>query len=122
MTQKCALEKNSLFAGDRCRPHGQCATEGGLGFAADWAPERACCVYFNSVLARAEVESKYHPSHQLWLRTRNGFCTFIPDPQLRAHHTGNWSPWKQWLSQPLAVTGSAIKHNEVVLKPDAESA
>jgi hypothetical protein len=76
------------------------------------APERTRRVYFNGVLARAEVNSNYQPSRQLWLRTRNGFYTINPDLQLRAHHTGNWLPWTQWLNQPLVLTGCSIKTNE----------
>jgi hypothetical protein len=86
------------------------------------APERTRRVYFNSVLARAEVQSKYQPSRQLWLRTRNGFYTFNPDLQLRAHPTGSWMPWKQWLNQPLVFTGSSIKYHAAVPQPDEESA
>jgi hypothetical protein len=86
------------------------------------APERTRRVYFNSVLARAEGSRKYQPSHQLWLRTRNGFCTFNPDLQLRAHHAGAWLPWKQWLNQPLVFTGCAIKHHTAAPQPDEDSA
>ena len=85
------------------------------------ARERSRRVYFTGVLARAEVQSKYQPSRQLWLRTRNGFYTFNPDLQLRAHHTGNWLPWKQWLNQPLVFTGCHIKTNEAVVRPDSAS-
>lgn len=83
------------------------------------APERTRRVYFNSVLARAEVNSKYQPSRQLWLRTRNGFYTLNPDLQLRAHHTDNWLPWTQWLNQPLVFAGCGIQTNEAVSRPDA---
>ncbi len=86
------------------------------------APERTRRVYFNSVLARAEVNSKYQPSRQLWLRTRNGFYTFNPDLQLRTHHTGAWLPWKQWLNQPLVFAGCAIKYHAAAPEADEDSA
>jgi len=86
------------------------------------APERARRVYFNGVLARAKVSSKYQPSRQLWLRTCNGFYTFNPDLQLRAHHTGSWLPWKQCLNQPLVFTGSSIKYLTAEPQPDEDSA
>jgi hypothetical protein len=85
------------------------------------APERARRVYFNGVLARAEVRSNYQPSRQLWLRTRNGFYAINPELQLRAHHTGNWQPWKQWLNQPLVYAGCAIKNNEAMSRLDKAS-
>ena len=86
------------------------------------APERTRRVCFNSVLARAEVNSKYQPSRQLWLRTRNGFYTFNPELQLREHHTGAWLPWKQWLNQPLVFAGCAIKYHAAAPEPDEDSA
>jgi len=85
------------------------------------APERTRRVYFNGVLARAEVQSKYQPSRQLWLRTRNGFYILNPGLQLRAHHTGNWLPWKQWLNQPLVNVGCGVKDNAAVSRSDKAS-
>lgn len=85
------------------------------------APERTRRVYFNGVLARAEMRSNYQPSRQLWLRTRNGFYAINPELQLRAHHTGNWQPWKQWLNQPLVYAGCAIKNNEAMSQLDKAS-
>lgn len=73
------------------------------------APERARRVYFNAVLARAEVNSSYLPSRQLWRRTRNGFYALNPELQLRAHHSGHWLPWAQWLNQPLVFSGCGIQ-------------
>lgn len=73
------------------------------------APERTRRVYFNAVLARAEVNSNYQPSRQLWLRTRNGFYTFNPELQLRAQHASDWLPWAQWLNQPLVFSGCGIQ-------------
>ena len=85
------------------------------------APERTRRVYFNSVLARAEVNSNYQPSRQLWLRTSNGFYTLNPDLQLRAHHTGSWLPWTQWLNQPLVFAGCGIQTNEAASPPKTVS-
>ena len=71
-------------------------------------PERRRRTYFNGVLARAEVNSSYQPSRQLWLRTQNGCYTFNPELQLRAHGGAEWVPWKQWLNQPLVYAGCGI--------------
>ena len=71
-------------------------------------PERRRRTYFNGVLARAEVNSSYQPSRQLWLRTQNGYYTFNPELQLRAHGGAEWVPWKQWLNQPLVYAGCGI--------------
>ena len=72
-------------------------------------PERRRRTYFNGVLARAEVNSSYQPSRQLWLRTQNGYYIFNPELQLRAHSGGDWVPWKQWLNQPLVHAGCGIE-------------
>ena len=72
-------------------------------------PERRRRTYFNGVLARAEVHSSYQPSRQLWLRTQNGYYTFNPELQLRAHSGAEWVPWKQWLNQPLVYAGCGIE-------------
>lgn len=85
------------------------------------APERTRRIYFNGVLARAKMQSKYKPSRQLWLRKRNGFYTFNPDLQMRAHHTGDWIPWKQWLNEPLVFGGCSITTTQVVARLDAAS-
>jgi len=71
-------------------------------------PERRRRVYFNGVLARAEVHSSYQPSRQLWLRTQNGYYVLNPELQLRAHSGADWVPWKQWLNQPLVHAGCGI--------------
>jgi hypothetical protein len=71
-------------------------------------PERRRRVYFNGVLARAEVHSSYQPSRQLWLRTQNGYYVLNPELQLRAHSGAGWVPWKQWLNQPLVHAGCGI--------------
>ncbi len=68
-------------------------------------PERRKRTYFNAVLARAEVNSKYQPSRQLWLRTQNGYYMFNPELQLRTHSANEWVPWKQRLNQPLVNAG-----------------
>jgi len=73
------------------------------------APERTRRVYFNGVLARAEVRSNYQPSRQLWLRTQNGYYVLNPELQLRAHSGAGWVPWKQWLNQPLVHAGCGIE-------------
>ena len=75
-------------------------------------PERRRRIYFNGVLARAEVDSNYQPSRQLWLRTRNGYYVFNPELQLRAHSGAAWVPWKQWLNQPLVHLGCGIETPE----------
>jgi hypothetical protein len=71
--------------------------------------KRRTRAYFNGVLARAEVNSSYRPSRQLWLRTQNGHYMFNPELQLRAHSASEWVPWKQWLNQPLVHTGCDIE-------------
>ncbi len=71
-------------------------------------PERRRRIYFNGVLARAEVNSNYQPSRQLWLRTQNGYYVLNPQLQLRAHSGADWVPWQQWLNQPLVHAGCGI--------------
>ena len=71
-------------------------------------PERRRRTYFNGVLARAEVQSSYQPSRQLWLRTQNGYYILNHEMRLRAHGGADWVPWKQWLNQPLVHAGCGI--------------
>jgi len=85
------------------------------------APERTRRTYFNGVLARAEVHSNYQPSRQLWLRTRNGYYVINPELQLRAHHSGNWLPWTQWLNQALVFNGCGIKPNPALARLNVAS-
>lgn len=68
--------------------------------------------YINSVLARAEISSNYQPSRQLWLRARNGYYVINPALRLRAHSTGPWLPWTQWLNQELVLAGCGIQIQE----------
>ena len=72
-------------------------------------PERQKRTYVNGVLARAEINSKYQPSRQLWQRTRNGYYTFNHELKLRAHSGAEWVPWKQWLNQPLVFAGCGVR-------------
>jgi hypothetical protein len=72
-------------------------------------PRRRTRTYINSVLARAEVNSNYQPSRQLWLRTRNGYYVINPALQLRAHSTKAWITWHQWLNQPLVLAGCGMR-------------
>ncbi|GBQ26917.1 UvrD-helicase domain-containing protein [Gluconacetobacter sacchari] len=46
-----------------------------------WHEDRRKRVYFNGVLARAEIGSSYAPARKLWLRMRNG--NYLPNPALR---------------------------------------
>jgi hypothetical protein len=46
-----------------------------------WPAERRKRTYFNSVLARAEVDSSYRPARRLWLRMRSGH--YLPNPALQ---------------------------------------
>jgi hypothetical protein len=69
------------------------------------SPKRRARTYFNGVLARAEKNSSYQPSRQLWQRTQNGYYMFNPELQLRVHSASEWVPWKQWLNQPLVHSG-----------------
>eukprot|EP01032_Pedospumella_encystans_P015016 gene15016-17215_t len=72
-------------------------------------PRRRTRTYINSVLARAEVNSNYQPSRQLWLRTRNGYYVINPALQLRAHSTKAWVSWHEWLNQPLVLAGCGMR-------------
>ena len=72
-------------------------------------PERKKRTYVNAVLARAECDSSYQPSRQLWQRTKNGYYTFNPALKLRSSSAGEWVPWKQWLNQPLVYLGCGIR-------------
>jgi hypothetical protein len=73
------------------------------------SPQRKKRSYFNGVLARAEVNSAYQPSRQLWLRNRNGYYILNPDLKLRTSSTAEWLPWAQWLNQPLVYAGCGIR-------------
>ena len=66
-------------------------------------------VYFNGVLARAEVHSVYKPSRRLWRRTRNGYYTFSSDLKLPVSGTAEWLSWEQWLNRPLVYAGCGIR-------------
>ena len=60
-------------------------------------------------MARAEVNSAYQPSRQLWLRNRNGYYILNPELKLRTSSTADWLPWAQWLNQPLVYAGCGIR-------------
>ncbi|MES2944425.1 MAG: AAA family ATPase [Pseudomonadota bacterium] len=60
-----------------------------------WSPQRRKRSYINHVLARAERDSSYQPSRQLWVRVTNGH--YIPNPamQLRASQPNESAPaWR----------------------------
>ncbi|QJD67600.1 AAA family ATPase [Xanthomonas campestris pv. badrii] len=63
-----------------------------------WREDRRKRVYFNAVLARAEVDSDYRPARRLWLRMRNGH--YLPNPamRLRVHDANGQQTW-----QPIYV-------------------
>lgn len=57
-----------------------------------WKPQRRKRSYVNAVLARAEVDSAYQPSRQLWQRTKNGH--YLPNGQMLLRSPGaQESPW-----------------------------
>jgi hypothetical protein len=72
------------------------------------SPQRKKRSYFNAVLARAEVQSAYQPSRQLWLRTKNGYYILSPNLKLRTSSAAEWLPVNQWLNQPLVYTGCGL--------------
>ena len=72
-------------------------------------PERRKRIYFNGVLARAEVNSNYQPSRQLWRRTKNGYYAINPELKLRLHSGAPWTSWQEWLNQPLIYRGCGIR-------------
>jgi hypothetical protein len=59
-----------------------------------WREDRRKRVYFNAVLARAEVDSDYRPARRLWLRMRNGH--YLPNPamRLRVHDADGQQTWQ----------------------------
>lgn len=74
-----------------------------------WREERRKRVYFNAVLARAEVESDYRPARRLWLRMRNGH--YLPNPALRLRVRGEggqeeWQPVYEVLNLPAVERGN----------------
>jgi hypothetical protein len=71
-------------------------------------PERKKRTFFNAVLARAEVNSNYLPSRQLWVRVKNGYYQLHPALQLRTGSQADWLPWQQCLNQPLVFSGCGI--------------
>ncbi|OIN91381.1 MAG: hypothetical protein AUJ20_11180 [Comamonadaceae bacterium CG1_02_60_18] len=74
-------------------------------------PERKKRTFFNAVLARAEVNSNYQPSRQLWVRVKNGYYQLHPALQLRISSQADWQHWQAWLNQPLVFNGCAISVN-----------
>ncbi|WP_198970997.1 hypothetical protein [Xylophilus sp. ASV27] len=74
-----------------------------------WREERRKRVYFNAVLARAEVDSDYRPARRLWLRMKNGH--YLPNPALRlrvqdAHGQEQWLPVYEVLALPAIERGN----------------
>lgn len=74
-----------------------------------WREERRKRVYFNAVLARAEVDSDYRPARRLWLRMKNGH--YLPNPALRlrvqdAHGQEQWQPVYEVLALPAIERGN----------------
>ncbi len=60
-----------------------------------WSPQRKKRSYINHVLARAELDSTYQPSRQLWTRVTNGHYLPNPDLQLRANGANDAdTPWR----------------------------
>ncbi len=74
------------------------------------SPARKKRSYFNGVLARAEINSAYQPSRQLWLRMRTGYYAINPELKLRASSTSEWIPWTQWLNQRLVFEGCGVRN------------
>ena len=74
-----------------------------------WREERRKRVYFNAVLARAEVDSDYRPARRLWLRMKNG--QYLPNPALRlrvpsADGQEQWRPVYEVLALPAVERGN----------------
>jgi len=74
-----------------------------------WPQARRKRIYFNSVLARAEVESSYLPARRLWQRMKNGH--YLPNPALQlrvtdAHGQPSWQPVYQTLRLDLIERGN----------------
>ena len=59
--------------------------------------------YFNAVLARAEKDSTYKPSRQLWVRVKNGFYQPNPSMLLRVKQGADeiWKPIAQLLGSSI---------------------
>jgi hypothetical protein len=55
-----------------------------------WKEQRRKRSYVSQVLARAEVQSLYRPTRQLWARTRNGH--YLPNPALLLRQGEGWQP------------------------------
>ncbi|MCF3636117.1 AAA family ATPase [Komagataeibacter intermedius] len=74
-----------------------------------WREDRRKRVYFNGVLARAEVNSSYAPARKLWRRTRTG--NYLPNPALRLRvrtRAGEeqWQPIYQVLNLVMIEQGN----------------
>ncbi len=72
------------------------------------SPQRKKRTFFNAVLARAEINSNYQPSRQLWMRVKNGYYMFNQDLKLRASSSADWVSWPQWVNQSLVCAGCGI--------------
>jgi len=103
-------------------PHDADVQRNLIGFCADYLmrgndrlpnsvlrPERKKRTFFNAVLARAEVNSSYLPSRQLWQRRKNGYYRINPNLKLRSSSNADWLPWQQWVNQSLIWQGCGIK-------------
>lgn len=55
-----------------------------------WPQKRRKRGYVNQVLARAEAESPYRPSRQLWVRCRHGH--YLPNPAMQLRDGDTWRP------------------------------
>lgn len=60
-----------------------------------WSEPRRKRSYLNHVMARAEIDSSYQPSRQLWMRLRQGL--YLPNPWMRLRVGDDW----QWLHEAL---------------------
>jgi hypothetical protein len=77
-----------------------------------WSEPRRKRSYLNHVMARAELDSSYQPSRQLWMRLRQGL--YLPNPWMRLRVGDDW----QWLHQALHLdwvdAGTSIGYRTVM--------
>ena len=55
-----------------------------------WPDKRRKRTYLNQVLARAEIDSGYRPSRQLWVRAKSG--SYLPNPDMGLRRGEAWAP------------------------------
>jgi hypothetical protein len=70
-----------------------------------WPKPRRRRDYVSSVLARAEVDSKYRPARKLWMRRETGY--YLPSPDLRLKR--KTAEGETWVAIAEALNLAAVR-------------